>query len=92
MSQGGFLSLRAALTAPDRVRALILLDTQAGIEDPEVVPGYEGLRDTWLAAGPVDELVEAVAALIISDPEVNPSGSRSGSSSRTTSSSSRSPR
>jgi 3-oxoadipate enol-lactonase len=72
MSQGGFLSLRAALTAPERVRALILLDTQAGTEDPEVVPGYEGLRDTWLAAGPVDELVEAVAALIISDPDVNP--------------------
>ncbi len=72
MSQGGFLSLRVALTAPDRVRALILLDTQAGVEDPEVVPGYEAMRDTWLAAGPVDELVEAAAGLIISDPEVNP--------------------
>jgi 3-oxoadipate enol-lactonase len=72
MSQGGFLSLRVALTAPDRVRALILLDTQAGVEDPEVVPGYEAMRDTWLAAGPVDELVEAIAGLIISDPEVNP--------------------
>ena len=32
MSQGGFLSLRVALTAPERVRALILLDTQAGVE------------------------------------------------------------
>ena len=30
------------------------------------------MRDTWLAAGPVDELVEAVAGLIISDPEVSP--------------------
>ena len=30
MSQGGFLSLRVALTAPERVRALILLDTGAG--------------------------------------------------------------
>jgi len=29
MSQGGFLSLRAALTAPERVRALVLLDTSA---------------------------------------------------------------
>ncbi len=72
MSQGGFLSLRVALTAPERVRALILLDTQAGTEDPDVVPGYEALRDTWLAAGPVDELVETVAGLIISDPEVDP--------------------
>ncbi len=72
MSQGGFLSLRVALTAPERVRALILLDTQAGTEDPEVVPGYETMRDTWLAAGPVDELAEAIAGLIISDPAVNP--------------------
>ena len=30
MSQGGFLSLRAALTAPDRVQALVLIDSQAG--------------------------------------------------------------
>ena len=34
MSQGGFLSLRAALTAPDRVKALVLIDTQSGTEDP----------------------------------------------------------
>jgi pimeloyl-ACP methyl ester carboxylesterase len=72
MSQGGFLSLRVALTAPERVRALILLDTQAGTEDPEVVPGYESMRDTWMAVGPVDELAEAIAGLIISDPDVNP--------------------
>ncbi|MGB0111839.1 MAG: alpha/beta hydrolase [Ilumatobacteraceae bacterium] len=72
MSQGGFLSLRVALTAPERVRALILLDTQAGVEDPELVPAYEGMRDTWLAAGPVDELLEAIAGIIISDPDENP--------------------
>jgi pimeloyl-ACP methyl ester carboxylesterase len=72
MSQGGFLSLRVALTAPERVRALILLDTQAGTEDPEVVPGYESMRDTWMAVGPIDELAEAIAGLIISDPDVNP--------------------
>ena len=35
MSQGGFLSLRATLLAPERVRALVLIDTQAGVEDPE---------------------------------------------------------
>jgi 3-oxoadipate enol-lactonase len=38
MSQGGFLSLRAALTAPGRVRGLILIDSQAGQENPEVAP------------------------------------------------------
>jgi pimeloyl-ACP methyl ester carboxylesterase len=72
MSQGGFLSLRVALTAPDRVRALILLGTQAGTEDPEAIPLYEGMRDTWLAAGPVDELVEGIAGIIISDADENP--------------------
>src|SRR6478672_2967479 len=39
MSQGGFLSLRAALTAPERVRALILLDTEAGIPDAATMAG-----------------------------------------------------
>src|SRR5687767_11245414 len=34
MSQGGYLSLRAALTSPERVRALVLIDTQSGVEDP----------------------------------------------------------
>ena len=38
MSQGGFLSLRAALLAPDRVRALVLIDSQAGVEDPVRLP------------------------------------------------------
>ena len=34
MSQGGFISLRAAIEAPHRVRGLVLIDTQAGLEDP----------------------------------------------------------
>ena len=33
MSQGGFVSMRAALRAPERVRALVLIDTQSGVED-----------------------------------------------------------
>jgi len=39
MSQGGFLSLRAALTHPGIVKGLILIDTQAGVEDPEKTAG-----------------------------------------------------
>ncbi len=72
MSQGGFLSLRAALLAPERVRALILLDTQAGTEHPDKVAAYQGMLDMWVAAGPVDELAGAVATIIIDDPDENP--------------------
>jgi 3-oxoadipate enol-lactonase len=71
MSQGGFLSLRAALLAPERVRALVLIDTQAGPEDPERLPEYRQMQQTWLQVGPVDELANAIADLIISDPALN---------------------
>jgi 3-oxoadipate enol-lactonase len=71
MSQGGFLSLRAALMAPERVRALVLLDTQAGGEDPAVADGYRQMIDTWVTVGPVDELAAIVADIIIAEPETN---------------------
>jgi pimeloyl-ACP methyl ester carboxylesterase len=71
MSQGGFVSLRMALTAPERVRGLILLDTQAGIEDPEVVPLYQGMLDEWVVAGPSDEIAAVVAGLIIGQPALS---------------------
>jgi 3-oxoadipate enol-lactonase len=71
MSQGGFLSMRAALLAPQRVRALVLIDTQSGTEDPERLPAYRQMQQTWLEAGPVDELTQVVAQLIIGDPELN---------------------
>ena len=68
MSQGGFLSMRAALLAPGRVRALVLIDTQSGTEDPERLPVYRQMQETWLSAGLVDELAQAIAGLIIGDP------------------------
>ena len=67
MSQGGFLSLRAALTAPQRVRGLILLDTAAALDAPEVLAANQGMVDMWLAVGPIDDLAGAVAAIIIDD-------------------------
>jgi pimeloyl-ACP methyl ester carboxylesterase len=68
MSQGGFLSMRAALLAPGRVRALVLIDTQSGPEDPERLPAYRQMQETWLQVGPVDELAQAISGLIIGDP------------------------
>lgn len=72
MSQGGYLSLRVALTAPDRVRALILLDSGAALDAPETLAANQGMLDMWLAVGPVDDLANAVAAIIIDDPVVSP--------------------
>jgi 3-oxoadipate enol-lactonase len=71
MSQGGFLSMRAALLAPDRVRALVLIDTQSGTEDPERLPAYRQMQETWLQVGPVDELTQAIAGLIIGDEAIS---------------------
>jgi pimeloyl-ACP methyl ester carboxylesterase len=71
MSQGGFLSLRAALLAPERARALVLIDTQAGVEEPNRLPAYRQMQQTWLEVGPVDELAQTIADLIIGDPVLN---------------------
>ena len=62
MSQGGFLSMRAAMLEPHRVRALILIDTQAGLEDPANVDSYKQLHELWVAQGPapVQEIVSAI--------------------------------
>jgi len=62
MSQGGFLSLRAALLAPERVRGLVLIDTQAGLEDPANAESYQQLHEIWLSQGPepVQEIVSAI--------------------------------
>lgn len=64
MSQGGFLSLRTTLLAPERVQGLGLIDSQAGQENPDMLPIYQGLRDAWLA-GPTTDLAESVAQIIL---------------------------
>jgi pimeloyl-ACP methyl ester carboxylesterase len=64
MSQGGFIALRAALTAPERVRALVLIDTQSGLEDPEALPLYDAMHDEWVANGP-GAVQETVASIIL---------------------------
>ncbi len=71
MSQGGFVGLRAAVLAPDRVRGLVLLDTQAGPEDAEVVPLYAAMIAEWVTSGPTDELAATTASIIIGDPDLS---------------------
>jgi 3-oxoadipate enol-lactonase len=64
MSQGGFLSMRAALLAPERVAALVLIDTQAGLEDPAATASYEQLDAIWLEQGPAS-VQDLVASIIL---------------------------
>lgn len=71
MSQGGFLSLRAALLAPERVRALILLNSGCHVDTPEGAAGNSGLLAMLEEHGWIDDLAQTVAALIINDPALN---------------------
>lgn len=66
MSQGGFLSLRATLLRPERVRGLFLIDTQAGAEDPDLGELYRGWATSWAENGPQEHLIDATVPLIVS--------------------------
>ena len=67
MSQGGFLSLRCALTHPEIVRALILIDTQSGQEDPAALEGHMQLANAWSANGLSDEMAAIIEGIILGD-------------------------
>ncbi len=67
MSQGGFLSLRCALTHPGIVRALILIDTQAGQEDPRALEGHMQLAHAWAEHGLSDEMAAVIEGIILGD-------------------------
>lgn len=66
MSQGGFLSLRAALRRPEFVLGLVLIDTQAGEEEPEMVQQNQAMAHVVKEHGLNDDLAEIIAALIMS--------------------------
>lgn len=71
MSQGGYLSLRAALAHQDRVQALVLIDSEAGVDAPEILEGYCQMVNHWISKAPLGPVGEMVASLILNDPELN---------------------
>jgi 3-oxoadipate enol-lactonase len=64
MSQGGMLSLRFALRYPGRAIALVLMDTQAGKEDPDKAHTYGLMLEVWESEGLHDPMAETIAAII----------------------------
>jgi pimeloyl-ACP methyl ester carboxylesterase len=71
MSQGGFASLRAALAAPERVRGLVCIDSQAGLEDEDAAPLYRSMAENWATEG-YDEATAAFVAELILGKTVDP--------------------
>lgn len=65
MSQGGFVALRFALRHPARTAGLVLIDSQAGTEDPDKALQYDLMHDVWVTSGPNEQLVGMVAAILI---------------------------
>jgi pimeloyl-ACP methyl ester carboxylesterase len=64
-SQGGFIGLRVALLAPERVSALALLGTSADAEPPEIADSYRELGGAWVANGAVDGILDTVAMICL---------------------------
>ena len=66
-------SLRAALRAPERVRGLGLIDTDAGVEPEDTRAAYEAMNTEWVTNGPSDVLAGVVAGIIMG-PSLDSSG------------------
>lgn len=65
VSQGGFIALRTALLAPERITGLVLADTEAAALDPADAAAYAELFAALDEHGPVTELLESLAGQII---------------------------
>lgn len=51
MSQGGFISMRAALLEPDRFRAIALISTRSDTDSEAVQQSFEELKAEWARNG-----------------------------------------
>lgn len=69
MSQGGFLSLRAALAHPERVAGIGLIDSAADVDDAETIEGYRGMLHVFEHGSDEerDGVFQVVAGLILGD-------------------------
>jgi len=59
-SMGGFTTMRLALMHPERVKGLVLIDTQAHSEDPDKLAQYEAFLTVALDQGVGEDLVNVL--------------------------------
>jgi pimeloyl-ACP methyl ester carboxylesterase len=64
-SQGGFIGIRLALLAPERITRLAVLGTSAAAEDITVAEQYRQLAKSWVSNGPVDGLLDMIASICL---------------------------
>jgi pimeloyl-ACP methyl ester carboxylesterase len=69
MSQGGFLGMRCALLHPERVRALVLIATQAGVDDSTTLAYYHSLLEPWIANATLPEKTATTIEQILFGPD-----------------------
>jgi pimeloyl-ACP methyl ester carboxylesterase len=65
-SMGGFTILRLALIKPERVKGLILIDTQAHAEDKDKLEQYEAFLKVSLEQGVSEDLVNILLMIFFS--------------------------
>jgi 3-oxoadipate enol-lactonase len=71
MSHGGYITMRTPLVAPERVRAIITMDTNAAGLSSDEQASYRHMFDTWMDQGPTDELCATFADIIIGEANLN---------------------
>jgi len=64
LSQGGFTTLRLALSAPGRVRGIVLLDTSADAEPDEAKVLYRQTKDVLVGGGWTDDFANGMASML----------------------------
>jgi pimeloyl-ACP methyl ester carboxylesterase len=70
-SMGGFTILRLALRKPERVKGLILIDTQAHSEDPDKLAQYEAFLTVSLDSGVSEDLANILMLVFFSQTYAN---------------------
>jgi pimeloyl-ACP methyl ester carboxylesterase len=66
LSMGGYVALSLAARYPTRVKALILMDTRAGADTPEVAQGREATAKTVIAADSAAPVVDSMLPRLFS--------------------------